>query len=73
MRTHDLHGKRLTEAEEFFHQILGEIRMKRASEEVAFITGSGVIQGRIKDLATQEGLTAYVPMNNRGIIVVEFE
>jgi hypothetical protein len=73
MRTHDLHGKRVAEAEDFFHQILGEVRMKRSTEEVTFITGTGVIQEKIKELATQQGLNVYVPMSNRGVIVVEFE
>ncbi|MCB0417435.1 MAG: hypothetical protein H6617_10730 [Bdellovibrionaceae bacterium] len=73
MRELDLHGKLVAEAEEIFHDILNEVRMKGRSEEVMFITGVGKIQDRLKALASGQDLNHYVQMGNRGVLVVEFE
>jgi hypothetical protein len=73
MKSYDLHGKRLKEAEDLFYEILNEVRMKREPLEVNFITGTGVIQNRYKEMAAEQDLNAHIPMANRGCIVVEFE
>lgn len=73
MREFDLHGYKLPDAEEFFYKLLSEIRMKKRSEEINFITGTGKIQELLKKLAKEQDLNSYSPMANRGCIVVEFE
>ncbi|MEZ4750292.1 MAG: hypothetical protein R3B54_06610 [Bdellovibrionota bacterium] len=73
MRQLDLHGKLVAEAEEIFHDILNDVRMKDRAEEVMFITGVGKIQDRLKALASEQDLNHYVQMGNRGVLVVEFE
>ena len=69
----DLHGMTIKEAEEVFHQQLNECRMENRLIEVNFITGIGDIQARFKEMAAEQGLHFYVPMHNRGCIVIEFE
>lgn len=75
MRTIDLHGKRPEDAEREFHRALSEARTKGKSVEVEFIVGrgTGTIRYAILSLATDHGVIAYVPLNNEGRIVVEFE
>jgi len=73
MREYDLHGKRLKEAEDLFYEILNAVRLQGKAQEVNFITGSGVIQERFKVMAAEQDLNAYIPLANRGCIVVEFE
>ena len=73
IKEYDLHGMRLKEAEDFFYEILNDVRLKRKSLEINFITGTGVIQNRIKEMAAAQDLTAYIPLANRGCIIVEFE
>ena len=73
MKQIDLHGKRLKEAEEIFHTLLNQTRMTGKNQETLFITGTGPIQEMLKKLAKEQELNAYVPMANRGCIVVEFE
>lgn len=68
-----MHGKRLKEAEDLFYAILDETRLKKGEQEVLFITGSGAIRDMLQRLAREQELNAYVPMSNRGCIVVEFE
>jgi hypothetical protein len=73
MRQIDMHGKRLKDAEELFYRLLDEVRLKKAEEEIFFITGIGPIQDMLKKLSKEQGLNHYVPLANRGCIVVEFE
>ena len=73
MKQIDMHGKRLLEAEQLFYGLLDEVRLKRGEQEVLFITGTGAIQEMLKRLADEQGLNWYVPLANRGCIVVEFE
>ena len=69
----DLHGFTVREAEEIFHSKLNESRLQKRLIEVNFITGIGDIQARLKELAHEQDLYFYVPMHNRGCIVIEFE
>ena len=69
----DTHGLSLKAAEELFYSTLNEVRLKKTELEVTFITGVGRIQSRFKELSQEHDLNHYVPMNNRGCIVVEFE
>ena len=69
----DLHGRRVAEAEEVFFEVLNEVRMKGKPREVVFITGPGKIQERFKGLAKEHDLNAYIPLANRGCLIVEFE
>ena len=73
VKSFDLHGMRVAEAEALFYKLLNEIRLKGDSEEVTFITGVGVIQDRLKVLAKENDLSHYIQMANRGVIVIEFE
>lgn len=69
----DTHGMTVLQAETIFDKLLSEIRLKREEVEVTFVTGTGLVQLRLKDLATANDLNFYVPLNNRGVLVVEFE
>ena len=60
-------------AEELFYSLLNETRLKQGELEVTFVTGVGLIQGRLKELAAEHSLNHYVPMHNRGCLVVEIE
>lgn len=73
MKDIDLHGKRLLEAEKIFEAQLNDARLKSKWIEIQFITGAGPIRDRILALAQEHGLHHYIPMHNRGCIVVEFE
>jgi len=73
MREFDLHGMRWDEAETLFHKLLGEIRSERKMESVLFITGVGVLQGKLRELAHSLGLETEVPTNNTGRIIIHFE
>ena len=72
MEEHDLHGYKLAEAEEFFFQLLNRVRMAKEEQEIAFITGIGVIQKRLQELAKEHELYFYIPMANAGVIVIHF-
>lgn len=64
---------RVKEAEDLFYALLNETRLKGQELEVTFITGVGLIQNRLKELAVENALNHYVPMNNRGCLIVEIE
>ena len=69
----DLHGWKLQEAEKLFFDLLNEARIKRVLIEKLFITGTGAIRERYRELADAHDCRYYIPMANRGCIVVEFE
>ncbi len=69
----DLHGYTLAAAEKVFDKYLDRARMEKKLIEVHFITGTGKIQVRFKELAESLELYHYYPLNNRGVIVIEFE
>lgn len=69
----DLHGKKVAEAEKIFFDYLDKARLSKKLIEVNFITGTGLIQNRFLALSKEHDLNAYVPMHNRGCIVIEFE
>jgi DNA-nicking Smr family endonuclease len=69
----DLHGYTVAAAERVFEKYLDRARIEKKLIEVHFITGTGKIQVRFKELATQLELYHYYPLNNRGVIVIEFE
>ena len=73
MKSHDLHGLKVSESEALFMKYLNEARVSGKIVEVNFITGTGKIQERLKKLALENDLNSYVPLSNRGCIVVEFE
>ena len=69
----DLHGYTVSAAEKVFHQFLDRSRLRKRLIEVHFITGTGKIQSRFVELAIEHELYHYRPLNNVGVIVVEFE
>ena len=69
----DLHGKTVAEAERIFEEWLNRSRVDGHLIEMQFIVGTGKIMDRLKGLAKEYGLNAYVPLGNRGCLVVEFE
>ena len=73
MKSIDLHGRTVAEAVAVFEDWLNRSRMDGKLIEIQFIVGTGKIMDRLKELATREGLYAYVPMANRGCLVIEFE
>jgi len=70
---YDMHGRTVAEAEAFFHQILNESRLARKTQEVVFITGTGKIQTRLRELAKSHEIHAYIPLANLGCLIMEFE
>ncbi len=73
MESLDLHGKKVAEAESIFFDYLDKARLGKRLIEVNFITGTGLIQTRYLALAKEHQCNAYIPMHNRGCIVIEFE
>lgn len=73
MKQIDMHGRQVKEAEEVFYQHLNEARLKNELIEVTFVTGTGAIQVALKKLCAAQDLYHYVPLANRGCIVIEFE
>ena len=69
----DLHGKTVAESEAIFNDWLNRSRMGKRLIEIEFITGPGKIHSRLRALAQASDLYHYVPLNNRGCLVVEFE
>jgi len=69
----DLHGYLVSAAAQVFFQKLNQARMDNKLVEINFITGSGKIQQKFIELATQNELKHYIPMQNRGCIIIEFE
>lgn len=69
----DLHGWKLADAEKLFYELLNEARFQRKIIERLFITGTGVIRERFLVLAKEHDCHAYIPLANRGCIIVEFE
>ena len=73
MKSIDLHGYKVADTEKFFYDQLNAARLKSTLVEVMCITGTGVIRERLLALAKENDLNHYVPMSNRGCIVIEFE
>lgn len=75
MKTVNLHGARVEEADKAFHEALNEARLKHTTVEREFIVGRGrgIIRHRMIELATLHGVYVYVPMHNEGVVVIEFE
>jgi DNA-nicking Smr family endonuclease len=73
IRSIDLHGKKVADAEALFNEWLNRSRLERRLFEIQFITGNGKIHSRLKALASHHDLYHYVPLSNRGVIVIEFE
>ncbi len=73
MKNIDLHGKTVKEAEAVFDEYLNRARMERQLIEIQFITGNGKIQTRLKELVKLHDIHSYVPLNNAGCIVIEFQ
>ncbi len=69
----DLHGKKVDEAESVFFDHLNNSRLKDVLEVVCFITGHGLIRERFLELAKKHELYHYLPLANRGCVVIEFE
>ena len=72
-QTIDIHGKNQVETEDLFMGYLNESRLKNEMKEVTFITGVGVLQKKLKNMATEQGLEWHIPMSNPGCIVIYFE
>ena len=69
----DLHGLKVAEAEKVFFDRLNTSRLAKSLEVVSFITGTGLIRERLLVLAKENDLYHYVPLANRGCVVIEFE
>ena len=69
----DLHGMTVEEAAYVFFSRLNESRLHKKRIEVNFITGIGKLRNALEELAEHHKLHFYIPMNNAGSIVVEFE
>lgn len=73
MKELDLHGKRVADAEALFFDHLNNSRLKDVLEVICFITGQGLIRERLLAMAKEHELYHYVPLANRGCVVIEFE
>lgn len=69
----DFHGYRLGDAIHEAELLISEIRDKRQSRYVQFITGHGIIRDSLIDLFEQYGLKAEISWNNSGMISVLIE
>ena len=69
----DLHGLLVAEAEKVFFDKLNTSRLRKTLEVICFITGTGLIRERLLALAKEQDLYHYIPMANRGCVVIEFE
>ncbi len=73
MKQIDMHGKRVADAEKAFDTLLNEARLGKKLIEITFVTGTGAIQEMLKRRASEQDLYHYIPLANRGCIVIEFE
>lgn len=69
----DLHGYLLADAERVFYEFLNEARLNKKAKEVTFITGTGKIQERLMRLGRENDVHSYIPLANRGCLIMEFE
>jgi len=69
----DLHGYLLVDAERVFFDFLNEARLKNKAKEVTFITGTGKIQELLMRLGKENEVHSYIPLANRGCLIMEFE
>ena len=73
MKELDLHGKKVADAEALFFDYLNNSRLADELKVICFVTGHGLIRERLLVLAKEHELYHYVPMANRGCVVIEFE
>ncbi len=71
MIVRDYHGWSFDDAMNDVHNIISDVRMRRTTEHVEFITGYGIIRGELIKLLLAYELDPTVKMSNTGTIVVE--
>lgn len=70
---YDLHGLLLEDLDQLFDKYIYKAFIEN-KQSVKFITGSGKLQKRIIELCDLfYGFSYYIPMHNRGEIVVMFD